>query len=1054
MVELTTTLTGLSAHAVWIAQAPVIQEPIPRTAPPEAASILITGPQFFIALLSGLLLAFAFQLVFTNLSVAAGISILGRNSNSSSSHQSDDGGGLSVRKISFGVGIWTLITVTLALFAACFLAVQLSLVTSANLGAIIGLVIWAAYFSLLVWFSSTTVSSLIGSVVNAATSGFQSILGTATAVIGSQAAKRQAVSTAEAVASAVRHELGAGIDPASIRNSIENYFQRLQLPGFDFHRIRQDLVDLLNDPEIQSLAEEDRLRHVDRQTFLDLISKRTDFSREEVNRLADLLEGAWRQALGQRRRSDNTAELVDYLRSTQPGQLRMEELNAKVDRLLSEREREKTNQASMGGTGMSLPSGAQGVMQQTLQFGMNTLIGLLVGRTDLSDLDLQNILGRLQEAPNKLAEQRDKLLDQVQGTSASSYSPIRTDVDQYLMNAYSWQMTPERVAKEFRDVLYDPDADPAAVADQLSQLDRNYFVERLSSRGVFTQDKIQQLADTLESIRFEVIAAARLAKEREIALDLRQRIGSYLTLTPREQLHAVQDGILPAFQSLLQDENADYETLQLRLSSYDRDTLRQMLWQRADLSPEETESILNYLEATRDRVLLEAQSLDEQAKQRFSMAQQKLEDYLRNTGKAELNPEGIKRDLQLLVSDPQLGLSSLRNRAAHVDRDTLVQLLRQREDISEAEAYQIVDQVEGNWKALLSSPRVLTEQVKSQYDQTLNSIADYLRRTNLEELNPEGIQRDLTTLLEDPKEGTLALRRRLSQIDRQTLVRLLGQREGMSEMQVNRTIDQLQEGINRIVKSPRRLALRAQQQVIDFESSIEDYLRNTEKEELSPEGIKRDFSLLLQSPQLGLQSLSERVSRFDRSTLVALLAQRQDMTPEEANRVVMQIESVRDQVLDQMRQIQYRIQSVIDRIFARIRDYLNSLNRPELNYESIRQDVRTLFDDPQAGFEALRQRLSEFDRGTLVALLSSRKDISEADANRLIDQVESARNSVLQRAERIQTEAQHRLEEVKHQAQRQVEETRKAAATAAWWLFLTALVSAAAAAGAGALAAI
>ncbi|MFM7423723.1 MAG: MFS transporter, partial [Elainella sp.] len=106
----------------------------------------------------------------------------------------------------------------------------------------------------------------------------------------------------------------------------------------------------------------------------------------------------------------------------------------------------------------------------------------------------------------------------------------------------------------------------------------------------------------------------------------------------------------------------------------------------------------------------------------------------------------------------------------------------------------------------------------------------------------------------------------------------------------------------------------------------------------------------------------------------------------------------------------------------------------------------------QAGFEALRSRLSQFDRGTLVALLSSREDISEADANRIIDQVENARTSVLQRAERIQTEAQRRLEAVKAQAQHQLEETRKAAATAAWWLFSTALVSGAAAVLGGTLA--
>jgi nucleoid DNA-binding protein len=238
---------------------------------------------------------------------------------------------------------------------------------------------------------------------------------------------------------------------------------------------------------------------------------------------------------------------------------------------------------------------------------------------------------------------------------------------------------------------------------------------------------------------------------------------------------------------------------------------------------------------------------------------------------------------------------------------------------------------------------------------------------------------------------------------------------------------------------------------MDFETSLEDYLRHTDKEELNPEGIKRDLALLLQSPQQGLQHLGDRLSHMDRSTLVALLSQRQDMTPEEAERIVSQIESVRDQLVNQMRQVQYRIQELIDRLFARIRNYLNSLDRPELSYDNVKHDVRLLFDDPQAGFDAIRDRLSQFDRGTLVAILSSRKDISEEQANHVIDQIESARNSVLQRAERIQMEAQRRVEEVKHQTQRQMEETRKAAASAAWWLFVTALISAGAAAGAGAL---
>ncbi|GAB4345587.1 MAG: hypothetical protein OHK0047_39000 [Leptolyngbyaceae cyanobacterium] len=172
--------------------------------------------------------------------------------------------------------------------------------------------------------------------------------------------------------------------------------------------------------------------------------------------------------------------------------------------------------------------------------------------------------------------------------------------------------------------------------------------------------------------------------------------------------------------------------------------------------------------------------------------------------------------------------------------------------------------------------------VQEAYEQTLIKIADYLRSTNLEELDSEGIQRDLRTLLADPQEGTIALRQRLSRIDRETLVKLLSQRPDLSEEQVNQTIDQILGAIRQIIRAPRRLALRTQQQVMDFEASLEDYLRHTDKEKLNPEGIKRDLGLLVQSPELDLQHLSDRLAQVDRSTLIALLSQRKDMTPEEA----------------------------------------------------------------------------------------------------------------------------------------------------------------------------
>src|SRR5918997_242329 len=99
---------GLSSWAFWLAQVPVNRE----VNTPEEAALVFSGPQFFTALIAGVLLAFGFQLLFTNLSVAAGISYLGHQSDSDDDKGGSVGG--TIRKISTGVGIWTLVTVTLS----------------------------------------------------------------------------------------------------------------------------------------------------------------------------------------------------------------------------------------------------------------------------------------------------------------------------------------------------------------------------------------------------------------------------------------------------------------------------------------------------------------------------------------------------------------------------------------------------------------------------------------------------------------------------------------------------------------------------------------------------------------------------------------------------------------------------------------------------------------------------------------------------------------------------------------------------------------------------
>jgi nucleoid DNA-binding protein len=1037
------------------------------TSVPEA-TFIFSGPRFFVSLISGLVLAVAIQFVLTNLSVATGISMMGGSSDSHDHDHDHDSGDLgdTMRKIGFGVGIWTLITVTIALFIACFLAVKLGFlgVDAAafgvgSLGIIVALVIWAAYFVLLYWFSSRTVGSLVGSIVNTATSGLQTIVGTAAAALGAKATNDQVVNTASAAAAAVRRELTAGIDidPAGIRDRVEDYLDTLRPPQLDMPRIRSEFEKIINDPELQSImnagspsAVVDRLRGVDRQTFVNLVSNRTDLSRQEVNRLVDQLQSVWNQVVDRLpRRQDSMAELVDYLKTARPESLNSNDLNSRLGQLIEELRRQNQMLSSSAVSPNNKQEGS--LFSRAVQLGFTSLMGSVVGRTDLSDLDVEKVVGQLQKVRDKVTDSAQQVAGQVaEKTPGLPYNTIRADVEHYLLNAYSWHLNRETIKNEFQDVIYDPEADASTVRRQLEQIDRAYFVELLTRRGDLPAIRVSEIADALEATRQDVLSSVRYADEQEQNQDLRSRVENYLRSTRREELSP--EGIERDFATLLHDPHTGYEQIQTRLSQFDRNTLVQLLSQRPDISHEEAERIVSNLESTRDRVLGNAQDTQNRVQAEAQAVQGRVENYLRNTRKEELSPEGIKRDFKLLLDDPQAGAEALRFRLSNFDRDTFVQLLAQRPDISQEEANRIVDQLEEVRYSVLHAPQMLAGSAKDQYDRTLATIADYLRKTDRPELDPEGIRSDLLTLLNDPKEGSLALRRRLAMVDRETLVKLLSQRQDLSEEQVNRTIDQLQEAIRGIVRAPRRFASRTKAQVQDFQSNVENYLLNTHKEELNPEGIKRDLQLLLHDPRVGVESLGDRLSRFDRSTIVALLSQRKDMTEEEANRIVDQVLGVRDQVFAQVQHIQNRIQSVIDGIFLRIRNYLNSLDRPELNYEGIKRDVRTLFYDPQAGFEALRDRLGSFNRDTVVALLSSREDISETDANRIVSQIEDARTSVLRRAERIQQETQARLEAVKRQAQKQAEETRKAAATAAWWLFGTALVSAVASAVAGFLA--
>jgi hypothetical protein len=1004
--------------------------------PIEDGSYFFSGTKFLVALLAGVLMTFAFQLLLTNFSVAFGLS-----SGVDIADDDKDTLGGQIRSVEAKVGLWALLTSSVALFSASFLAVKLSLVQSALFGAILGVVIWSTYFSLVMWLGSKAVGSLIGSLISTATSGLQGLMGTASAAIGANVAKQQTISTAEEITAAVRRELTSGINSETISSTLQSSLAALPLPSLDLKEIRSQFDRILKDIDLESLGDRDLLKNINRQTFIDLISSRTDFSKDTVEKIADQLEDAWKTFLTPK---NSTEQVLNLLKEATPENLNSEKLGEKLRELV----------AVGGGNGKQTNS-SNGVIQDAILSSVSAVIPAVIQKIDLKGVDVEQItqqLGKLQGQMKdvdveSLTSQLKQIASKVPGVADNT---VKADIENYVLNSFPWHLNRITIQQEFKEVIYDTKADAATVKQQLERIDRDYFVNLLKQRQDLGEDQRQEIAEQLDSVRQEVLATVREAAGNESKQDLKSRIENYLRSTGKEELNP--DAIERDLAKLLEDPQASFEDLRDRFSQFDRDTLVHLLAQREDFSEEEANNLVSRIEGTRDNILNRARDLQEQAKARANEVRQRVEEYLRNTNKEELNPEAIEREIGMLFEDPQAGFSALQQRLSQFDRDTLVKLLSQREDLSEEQVNQIIDRVFSVRDRILQAPQQIADTAKERYEQTTHAIAEYLRGTNLEELDPEGIQRDLETLLADPKEGAYALRDRLSHVDRETLVKLLTQSGELTEEQVNRAIDRTYEAIANIVKAPKRLADRAVKQVSDFEANLENYLRNTNKEALNPEGIKRDLQLLLQDPRLGAASLGDRVSKIDRSAIVALLSQREDISEEEANQIVDRIESVRDGIVQQYEQAKQKVQSIIDGTFGKIRNYLNSLDRPELNYEGIEQDFSKLFDDPQAGLEALRDRLSQFDRDTLVAVLSSREDISQEQANQIVNRIEAARDSVLYRAERIQQEVSKRVDAVKEQAKKQAVATKKTVADAAWWLTGTAFVSLAASAIAGILA--
>jgi ElaB/YqjD/DUF883 family membrane-anchored ribosome-binding protein len=258
---------------------------------------------------------------------------------------------------------------------------------------------------------------------------------------------------------------------------------------------------------------------------------------------------------------------------------------------------------------------------------------------------------------------------------------------------------------------------------------------------------------------------------------------------------------------------------------------------------------------------------------------------------------------------------------------------------------------------------------------------------------------------------------------------LFGSADTKKALQQLRDVFQPREGLR-----PGQVAEEAGR----FREKLESYLRSAQIGALKPEEIEKDLASLLSDPKAGMQSLKERLSGIDETTVATLISERTDISKEQAQKVVNRIAHFIDDVKHQG---EAAGRSAADQL----RSTLHASGKPELELDAALEDLREFAHNPKESFESLTGRLRSLDRDALRSMLISR-GIAPEKVDQAVQRFETSRRQILERVESVQHEVARRMEEMKYEARRAADDTRKVAAAAAWWFFATALASGGAAA--------
>ncbi len=852
----------------------------------------------FFSLFAGLIMAFAFQLLLTNLGVAVGLSAAGW-AIAAKGDPPEDPPIVEERPaadqpsvmlpVSHLLGIGVTLSLASVLFPPAYLATEFSKISQPGLGLIFGLMLWATYLLLFTWISSAAVSSIVGSVFGVAANSVRRLF----------AAVGQAVSPDKSPDKNADRAADSNVDRLTIiaAELSQAMASQQQLP--------------------QLLAQE-------REKLLAEICDRTNLAPDQAETLLNDLQPTQSDIQS----DDSTAAKAAT------------EVIAEV----SSGPREMLAQI-MPSLANSLPNSLSDSLPDSLA-DWRQLLRSALNQLDVSDWDLEKLWHQFQ--------------DLTEGGEAKPFSVIDLDVEDYLLETPRWSLQSEKlsetVEEEFSERLYDPEAAPAQVENQLTRLGREDFVNWLQQRDDLSAETIQKVADQLTRVHSEVLKKAHEAAIASTENRWQQQLKTQLNKLPLDSLSA--DNLSSWLQDFVEHTPLSSAQIEYLLNRLDGSTLVNLFEQHATLSSGQRDSLLQGLEKSRDFVLNQFEKQRTAAAETLSDVQAKLIAYFRYTGLHKLTAESVEHKVRSQLEETALLTSSGHLRADLADSapdfNEIAQALERRRGITDEQLAELMNALKAAWQSYQKPDDEPFYSALSGYFRSID-WPDTGLDIGLDELKPQAIAQIKSIIASLPTVP--------QQIDDSRLLESLS----LSPATQSELSSWLQQSRNELLGTPRRWATRAAQVSQDWSeqlmTQVKHYLQHQKKSDLSSTQVLQDLSQITKAAARTVPHAARVLPELSGAFWQEALASRSDLDLGEGEAIAGRLTSA---------------------------------------WQTVTQSVGHWEDELQSATQSVMQFVSD--------------DVVETTRQQFIDLLESAQSKIQTQTETVKRELEQQAEQVRHQA--------------------------------------